>query len=168
MQRATSYAELARRMGHLGAVSSPGLTTVAAITDDFAIRVIKERNDEGVIGQRRRDEGGDDLALLAARRRDRPASHRTQHRRPAPPPKPPSPPRTRRSRPCPPVPAAGNRPTSPAGLRTPRRAVRSYVRRGINEWDLLRLNPDAQLDRVVGDIHPTYDEDPTLEAGPEA
>jgi hypothetical protein len=46
--------------------------------------------------------------------------------------------------------------------------VRSYVRRGINEWDLLRLNPDAQLDRVVGDIHPTYDEDPTLEAGPEA
>jgi hypothetical protein len=41
--------------------------------------------------------------------------------------------------------------------------MRSQVRRVINEWDLIRLYPDAHPDTEDTDFHHTYTEDLTLE-----
>jgi P-loop Domain of unknown function (DUF2791) len=163
MQRAKSYAELARWMGRLEGSAYPGLTAVAAITDDFAISVIKQRGDENVIGQRLREKGGEEMALLAARAE---AGMRLIERDAV--------------DLLPPTEAtladtyeavkkvhAGaygwTPPDVEGGELTLRRAMRSYVRRWINEWDLLRLNPGAHLDTLEEDLHPTYEEDPALE-----
>src|SRR5579885_1150544 len=45
LQRAKSYAELARWMGRIKGEQYPGLITVAAITDDFDAAVLDERGD---------------------------------------------------------------------------------------------------------------------------
>lgn len=46
LQRARSYAELARWLGAIPDKGVPGITTVAAISDDYEINVLKERNDK--------------------------------------------------------------------------------------------------------------------------
>jgi len=43
------------------------------------------------------------------------------------------------------------------------RRMRSQVRRAINEWDLLRLYPDARPETEVTGFHHIYTEDLTLE-----
>ena len=49
------------------------------------------------------------------------------------------------------------------GGATFQRRMRSQVRRVINEWDLIRLYPDARPDTEDTDFHLTYTGDPTLE-----
>ncbi|MHB8992405.1 MAG: hypothetical protein ACYC66_12350, partial [Chloroflexota bacterium] len=45
--------------------------------------------------------------------------------------------------------------------------IRTYVRFWINEWDLRRAYPDYSPETVVAELHPSYQEDPDLEAPPE-
>jgi len=60
--------------------------------------------------------------------------------------------------------AAGRKPRlAPERSIEVRGAMRSYVRRWINEWDLLRLHPDAQLDTLEERLQPSYEEDVTLQ-----
>jgi hypothetical protein len=41
--------------------------------------------------------------------------------------------------------------------------MRQYVRAWINEWDLVRLDPDAQPETVVVDVSSDYREDADLD-----
>ncbi len=50
LQRAKSYAEIARWMGRVEADQYPGLTTVAAITNDFADAVLYQKGDRELVG----------------------------------------------------------------------------------------------------------------------
>jgi hypothetical protein len=43
--------------------------------------------------------------------------------------------------------------------------MRQYVRAWINEWDLVRLDPDFRPESVAVDIASDYNEDPALEEG---
>ena len=46
--------------------------------------------------------------------------------------------------------------------------MRSYIRRWVNEWDLRRLYPGAELaPEIEQEMHPTYEEDKAFEALPE-
>jgi hypothetical protein len=66
LQRAKSYAELARWMGKLESWQSTGLTTVASIIDGFALEVLEDRNDlEKVPGKLRARGSADDLLLAS-------------------------------------------------------------------------------------------------------
>jgi len=65
-QRAKSYMEIARLMGKLEGESTPGLTAVLSISDDFVSYVLEERNDEEKIPGRLRAGGSDEELLLAS------------------------------------------------------------------------------------------------------
>jgi hypothetical protein len=67
LQRGKSYAELARWLGKIKNHQVPGLTAVAAITDDFAAHVLDEKGDRDAIGNRLRSKGSEEMAALAAR-----------------------------------------------------------------------------------------------------
>src|SRR5262249_26123948 len=62
IQRGNSYAELARWMGRLEGEQYPGLTVVAAITDDFDAAVLKEKGDRDYAAPRLRSKGTDEFA----------------------------------------------------------------------------------------------------------
>ena len=55
LQRARSYAELARWMGAATAESYPGLVVVAAITEDFAEAILEEKGDRQRVPERLRE-----------------------------------------------------------------------------------------------------------------
>ena len=50
-----------------------------------------------------------------------------------------------------------------AGERATSTSMRQYVRRWINEWDLVRLYPDYRPTIEVGQLTVDYDENPDLE-----
>jgi hypothetical protein len=66
MQRARSYAELARWLAIVPASGIPGVVTVAAITDDFAANAIKAKRDDELAAARLTDKGEREAAPLAA------------------------------------------------------------------------------------------------------
>jgi hypothetical protein len=55
-----------------------------------------------------------------------------------------------------------------SGHKAVRRAIRSYVRRWINEWDLKRLYPDAAVNTEEQELRPSYEEDRDLEQSSDA
>jgi len=65
LQRGRSYAEIARWLGRSETQQIPGLTTVLAITDDFAPVILDEKGDKLTIGPRLREKGGDYEAIAA-------------------------------------------------------------------------------------------------------
>ena len=163
LQRAKSYAELARWMGRLEGEQYPGLITVAAITDDFESAVLDEKGDRDLIRERLEQKGTEESTLTAARaetgmriiRRDvlqlKPpndellkASYerlRDVHSK-----------------------AYGWTPPELAPTeRSVTRRMRSYVRRWINEWDLRRFYPNADVSTEEQDLKPTYNEDSDIE-----
>ena len=162
-QRGRSYAELARWMGKIEDAQYPGLTTIAAITDDFELNVLREKGDRDYIGPKLRNKGTDEYNLLAARaeagmrmieresislqRPDESTLRQTYehlkdiHAR-----------------------AYEWQPNDiPSTERSSTRAMRSYVRRWINEWDLKRLFPEADVAIVEEYLRPTHGEDQDLE-----
>ncbi|MCZ7535046.1 MAG: DUF2791 family P-loop domain-containing protein [Acidimicrobiia bacterium] len=162
-QRAKSYAELARWLG-LAEGAVPGVAVVATITDDFDIKVLQEKDDLVLVPERLRSKGTEDAVLLAARaevgmraiERDKiplmlPNEETLKETY------------TRLediySR------AYGAAPQLDTTVTTMRRPIRSYIRRWINEWDLLRYRPDAHLDTEVGELEQRYDEEPELGQG---
>ncbi len=164
LQRGRSYAELARWMGRVEGDVYPGLTAVAAITDDFELAVLQEKNDRDIVGARLRAKDTDEYFTLAGRAEtgmrfiEREAltleppdqstlAHTYQrlkeiHAR-----------------------AYGWDPPEirPAVISMTRR-MRSHVRRWVNEWDLKRLYPGAELSaEEEAEIGPTYEQDNSLE-----
>jgi hypothetical protein len=168
LQRGKSYAELARWMGAIEGQQYPGLTVVAAITEDFAELVLRRRpdgapGDHGLVGMRLRSRQTDELVALASRAEagmrliDRDAVtlvppddstlERTYHR-------------IKEIHSA----AFGWMPPDVTfGDRTIRRAMRAHVRRWINEWDLKRVYPGAPVSTEEEALRPSYDEDEDLE-----
>ncbi len=67
LQRGRSYAELTRWLGIVESEQLPGVVTVATITDDFALAVLRQKGDWEYVGPRLRSRGTDEYNLLAAR-----------------------------------------------------------------------------------------------------
>ena len=167
VQRGRSYAELARWLGRIEGLQSPGITTVAAVTDDFALAVLDQKGDRDYVGAKLRDRGTDDYFALAARAE---AGMRIIEREAV----------TLQSPTAemlletyerlkgiharayawdPPA-------IAPADLAM-RRAMRSHVRRWMNEWDLRRLYPGATVSTEERELRLIYEEDVALEEAPE-
>lgn len=157
--RARSYAELARWAGRLEGQAFPGLTAVFAITNTFTAEVLYDRKDEEVIrgklwdtdsllvsqaerGMRLISDGATQLKepdqAMIEDTRDRVQGIYVQAYGWQPPPL-----------------SVERRPTSTR--------MREYVRRWINEWDLMRLYPGYAPDTEVFDLEIDYSENPELE-----
>jgi len=167
LQRGKSYAELARWMGKSEGQQYPGLTVVAAITDDFASRVLRgndgKNGDRDSVGPRLQNKGTDEFMSLAAQAE---AGMRIIERDAVTlvPPNPSTLKHTYEKMREIYRDAYGWAPpefTPPEWVMT--RAMRSYVRRWVNEWDLQRLFPNAQTETVEGVLRPNYTEDRDLE-----
>lgn len=167
LQRGRSYAELARWMGVTEGVSYPGLTAVAAITDDFDISVLQEKADRDYVGARLRSKGTDEMMIMAARAE---AGMRCIERAALPLGAPTEDMLRRTYDNVREVHAKAYSWEPPdvegAGLAM-RRAMRSYVRRWINEWDLKRLYPGAEVHTEEQELHVDYGEDQELETSGE-
>ncbi len=168
MQRARSYAEIARLANKLQDDGIPSLSTVFAITKDFEEAVLESRNDrERIPGKLRASNLPADLAL--AGQAERGMRMISRERVPLRPPDQAlllqSYLKTKATH----SQAYGWSPPeagSPEQLgSTP---MRTYVRFWINEWDLKRAYPDYTPKTEVAELRPSYEEDRDLEVAPEA
>lgn len=163
LQRGKSYAELAHWMGRVEDLQHPGLTAVAAITSDFDLALLQQKGDRDYIGAKLRDRGTEEFMSLAARAE---AGMRIIEREAV----------TLEPPTISSLEATHDRlrdihaqaynwtpPDIQTGDLSIRRAIRSHVRRSINEWDLLRLYPGAGVHTEEQELHPTYTEDEALE-----
>jgi len=158
LQRGRSYAELARWLGGEPGDKDAPLLTVAAITDDFEAAVLSGKNDRDVLPQRLRDKQTEEYVEVAAlaetgmRHISRDLIHlvppdqaeldrayrtlRTLHGA-----------------------AYGWQPPDVAGLeQLGATRMRQHVRAWINEWDLVRLDPDYEPITQAVDIPGNYAE----------
>jgi hypothetical protein len=167
LQRAKSYAELARWMGLVETAQNPGLIAVATITVDFEREILGEKNDRNLVVPLLESKNTDDFRALAGRAEtgmreiEREALH---------------------------LAAPDNaalqqthdtlrRIHADAYQWTPRdlsssktsitRQMRSYVRRWINEWDLQRLYPGETLQTVETELRIDYSESAELQQAPD-
>jgi hypothetical protein len=167
LQRGRSYAELARWMGHLKGEVYPGLVAVAAITDDFGLAVLQEKSDRDIVGTRFRAKETDEYVALAGRAE---AGMRLIEREALilQPPGESTLAHTYRRLKEIHAKAYGwdppEIPESPVTVTAMTRRMRSYVRRWVNEWDLKRLYPGAEVSaEEEPQIHLTYEQDEALE-----
>jgi P-loop Domain of unknown function (DUF2791) len=167
-QRARSYAELAHWAAKLKSNRIAGLAATFAITTDFDAAVLQDRNDLEAIPGKLRASGVDVNLTLASqaeqgmrliarepvrlRGPDRAMLERTRedvrglHAR-----------------------AFGwDPPDLDSGEMLSTTRIRQYVRRWINEWDLLRLYPEHTPDTVIAELPVDYSERPELEVSEEA
>lgn len=163
LQRAKSYAELARLLGKVSGHFYPGLLTVATITEDFDLHVLQQKHDLEELGAKLRTREGQDYTaiILASELMMRVIVDRSTPTLPK------HPNETIRTNTHERIkethgwayqwdpPVVSDRATNGT--------MRDYVRRWIYEWDLKRLYPNEpimieQEDQGTG---PTYDEDET-------
>jgi P-loop Domain of unknown function (DUF2791) len=167
LQRAKSYAELARWMGQLKGEQYPGLITVAAITDDFDAAVLDERGDWGSIRTKLEAKGREEYRTLAARAETGMRLIRRK-RIPLQPPDQAHLQETYRHLKQVHAKAYGwNPPELPMAEMATTRRMRSHVRAWITQWDLHRLYPEAAVRTEETELHPTYAEDPEVGKPPE-
>ena len=166
MQRARSYAALARWAGLLDGEACPGLVTAFAITSDFATAVLEGRNDAEAVPGKLRASGIEDERLLAAQaeRGMRFIAREAVHLR--------APDRQTIEHTREEVRSLHGRayhwtppPAESGGDLTLR--MRQHVREWINEWDLRRVDPTYRPHFVVSDLAVDYSERPELEIPPE-
>jgi hypothetical protein len=166
-QRARSYAELARWAAKLKSSGIAGLAVVFAITTDFDAAVLQDRNDLETIPGKLRASGAEADARLASqaeqgmrmiarepvrlRGPDRAMLERTREEV-----------RALHARAF-----AWDPPELDPGEVLSTTRIRQYVRRWINEWDLLRLYPDYAPHTVVAELPVDYSVRPELEASEE-
>lgn len=163
LQRAKSYAELARWMARVKGEQYPGLITVAAITDDFDAAVLDERDDWRSIRPKLEAKGREEYRVIAGRaetgmrliKREKLAleapdeAHLAQAYR-----------HLKQVH----AKAYGWEPPDipMAELATTRR-MRSHVRRWIAQWDLHRLYPSDIIRTEETELRPSYAEDVEME-----
>jgi hypothetical protein len=164
-QRGRAYAELARWLGLVKAFQCRGLVTVAAITDDFAAALIDEegRDDIKNVRESFRRKGTEEASAVATRaevgmraiRRDGIALAVPSESDLA---------RTYQNLKEVHASAYDWSPPDVAGAKVhARKAMRSHVRRWINEWDLKRLYPGMEVTTEEQEVRPTYQEDAEME-----
>jgi hypothetical protein len=167
IQRAKSYAELARWMGKLEEANFTGLTTVLTITDDFQSMILEGKEDlEKVPGKLRARASESDLLLASQAER---GMRIIQHER------------TPLKMPDgaiveqtydkvrsihaqaydwkPPPVSSVERPLTTR--------MREYVKGWITEWDLKRLDPGYNVEIEVTELKQDYTEDPNLQVATE-
>jgi hypothetical protein len=168
MQRARSYAALARWAARLEGEAYPGLATTFAITSDFTSAVLEGRNDFEAVPGKLRASGLDPERLLGSQAERgmrliaREAIHLNNPDRET----------LRRTKELvrdvharaydwdpPPLDGSGD---DDLALR-----MRQHVRQWINEWDLTRADPSYTAHTVIADLTVDYSERPDLEAPPE-
>ncbi len=161
MQRAKSYAELARWMGRLEGSEFPGLTAVLAIIGGFELEVLTEKDDLNNVPAKLSVRGSDPLLSSQAERGMRIIQ---RERTPLKPPDDTVLQQTYET-----VRAIHARaygweppPVSSASHLGARR-MREYVRGLITQWDLVRLYPEYRPEIEVTRPAPDYTEDPDLQ-----
>jgi len=167
LQRAKSYAELARWMGLIEAAQNPGLTAVGAITMDFEAEVLREKGDRDYVGPLLQSKDTDESRLLASRaetgmrmiEREIVALN------------PPDGDALRMAHDALKAIHAQAYHWNPVDLASSVTAsthqMRSYVRRWINEWDLHRLYPGEALETVETEMRVDYTENLEFELASE-
>ena len=163
LQRGRSYAELARWMGRATDERYPGLVVVGTITDDFAVECLDGKHDRDNVGPRLRARGTDESNILAARAE---AGMRLIERDSVPLARPDDSTLDRTYTKLKEIHSRAydwTAPDVPSPAQAISRRMRSYVRRWINEWDLKRLYPDADVEIEEQEVRLTYDEDGTWE-----
>ena len=167
MQRGRSYAELARWMGHLKGEAYPGLTAVAAITDDFGLAVLQEKSDRDLVGDRFRKKDTDEFVALAGRAETGMRLIEREALILQPPDDSTLAATYQRIKEIHAKAYGWDPPEIPESLlavTAMSRRMRSYVRRWVNEWDLKRLYPGAEVSAEEEEqIELTYAEDESLE-----
>lgn len=161
LQRARSYAELARWMGST-AEDYPGLVVAAAITEDFAAAILEQKEDRSKAPARLRDR--DSQAAEWAEEGMRWLTSRHTRLQEVTPHQVDTAVETIRAlyraaydwEP----PAATAPPDVGAGYQ---KRVRYKVRWAITMWDLQRLHPDSRPDMEIEEYRVPYTEDPDLE-----
>jgi hypothetical protein len=162
-QRARSYGELARWLGKLPGRGLPGITSVLAITSDFAAAVLEAggKHDLEVIPNRLGANPRDAELVKPAERGMNAIRRDTLTLRP--------PDKDAVQRAYEQVRALHARaydwdPPEVRSLEWLRsRPVREYVRSWITEWDLTRLYPGYSAEVEIEEVALTYDEQPELE-----
>lgn len=165
LQRARSYAELARWIGAADGASWPGLVVVAAITEDFVEAILEQKGDRLKVPERLRERGEAQLARQAEIGMQWLSSRRTRLsevtddgvdaaveliRRIY----------SRAYDWAAPTAAAA---VGGAGYQ---KRMRYKVRVAITTWDLQRLRPDSNPEMEIEEYHATYHEDHDLEVVP--
>lgn len=167
LQRAKSYAEVARWVRGERADDAAPLGAVLATVDDFEAQVLVGKNDVELLPKKLRQKGTTEADLLAAGAEvgmhiiereqlgmqppDRDALDRIYRRLKALH-----------------AEAYGWDPPDVEGLeRLPSNRMRQYVRAWINEWDLRRLDPDYRPETTVARVQVAYDEDTSFEGASE-
>ena len=162
LQRARSYGELARWMGRAPDEEYPGLVVVGTVAEDFEARILNEKGDRDYVEPRLRDRGDDAMAARAAAgmrilqheriRLDEPTAEVVQTT-------------VDKLRDIYSVAYNWDAPlierrVSGAGYQ---RRMRFQVRASINEWDLMRLYPNARPDTEGTEFKISYEEDKASE-----
>jgi hypothetical protein len=168
LQRGRSYAELARWLGLDHGVAVPGLATVAALTDDFADRVIGDRLDDEKAPSRLMAKGDREVARLAELG-VRTLQQRDPLRRLTPPDRDALVDCLARTRRLYRKAYDWDPPEIQVGDVLASKSMRQYIKSWITEWDLLRLfgekvEIDIETDRLESD----YTENPDIAIATEA
>lgn len=164
LQRGRSYAELARWMGRVKGEVYPGLTAVAAITDDFGLAVLQEKGDRDVVGAKLRAKEKDEYNTLAGRAETGMRLIEREALALEPPDESTLTHTYQRLKEIHSKAYNWDPPEIPPAVISMTRRMRSYVRRWVNEWDLKRLYPGAELStEEEHEIGPTYEPDNLLE-----
>ncbi len=164
MQRAKSYAELARWMGKLEGYTCSGMATILAITDDFDEAVLRGKDDLDKIPNKLRAKGLDADRLLAAQA-EKGMRIIVQERNPLKPPEPAMVQQTHdKLRSIYRVAYDWSPPPAQAVERLGTTSMREYIKGWITEWDLKRRYPDYQPKLIREKLAPSYDEDSALGA----
>lgn len=163
LQRAKSYAELARWMGRLKGANFPGITAVFAITNDFQSAILEGKEDiERIPGKLRARASESDILLASQAERGMRIIQREMV--------------------CLKVPddtiieqtynkirsvyaqAYGWKPPAALSINLPGSAsMRQYVKIWITEWDLKRLDPEGHVDIEITAMKQEYTENPALQ-----
>ena len=165
MQRAKSYAELARWMGKLEGANFAGLTAVLAITTDFEEKILQEREDLDKVPGKLRARASETDLLLASQA-ERGMRIIQQERAPLKAPDSTVLEQTyKKVRSVHAEAYAWNPPpaSSVELLRATGTRMREYVKRWITEWDLKRLDPGYKPEIEGEELKPDYTEDPNLQ-----
>ena len=167
LQRAKSYAELARWMGKLEGANLPGIIAVFAITTDFQARILEEKEDiERVPGKLRARASESDLLLASQAERgmriiqremvplkvpDDTIIEQTYNKI-----------RSLYAQ------AYGWEPPAALSINLPgSTSMRQYVKAWITEWDLKRLDPEGHVEIEITEMKQDYTEDPILQSSSE-
>ncbi len=164
LQRGKSYAELARWMGRVEGEVYPGLIAVAAITDDFGLAVLQEKGDRDIVGAKLLAKDTDEYLTLAGRAETGMRLIEREALALEPPDESTLTHTYQRLKEIHSKAYSWDPPEIPPAVISMTRRMRSYVRRWVNEWDLKRLYPGAELStEEEQEIGPAYEEDDSLE-----